>query len=57
MGFLSVSVILFPLFALTQKVEQKSQGRHDRSAHAAEPAHNNHSLLVNGFHSVLHSAL
>jgi hypothetical protein len=38
-------------------VEQKSQGCHDRSAHAAWPSHNNQSLRVKGIHSVLGSSL
>jgi hypothetical protein len=57
LSFLQVSFFSFPPFVLKQKVEPKVQGRHDRSAHAAWPSHNNQSLRVKGIHSVLGSSL
>jgi hypothetical protein len=43
-------------FFLDKKVEQKSQGRRNRSAHAAGLAHNNQSLQVNTIRCVLDSS-
>ena len=45
-GLYSFQLVFFPLFVFTQKVEQKSQGRHNRSAFAARPAHKDQSLQV-----------
>src|SRR3712207_1925796 len=39
-------IVSFLLFVLKQKVEQKIQGRRERSARPAGPAHNRQSLLV-----------
>ena len=42
----SFQLVFFPLFVLTQKVEPKGQGRHNRSACPSGPAHNDQSLQV-----------
>jgi hypothetical protein len=37
------AIVCFPLFALTQKVEQKNQGKGNGSAAFSRPAHNRHA--------------
>jgi len=37
---------LLSLFVIATKSNQKGLGRHDRSAHAAGPAHNSHAVLA-----------
>ena len=45
----NLSKVCFPLFALMQKVEQKDQGKPNRSACFAGPTHNNTQLFSSSF--------